>query len=240
MSRATRVDRGASTLPASSTAWHFRRPSSLAGSDRAEAAGGDEVIRTLPRPGRRPVDTKSRSREGNSERRRTPVWRRTGRARLPGKPTLPTSSLLASGRADLVAPNVLSLLHWEASRARRALRYLFPYRLAFSPPSNISGRPSNLLPMWWTPLRACRRHRTRRHRARPHFPPPLTRSARRRLTQRTTLRRATCRAQRIRLPAKSRPLPNRASEALPRPSRHAREPSTAGAPAVLTNPPRSD
>jgi hypothetical protein len=32
---------------------------------------------------------------------------------LPGTPALPTSSLLASGRADLVAPNVLSLLHWQ-------------------------------------------------------------------------------------------------------------------------------
>lgn len=32
---------------------------------------------------------------------------------LPGKPALEASSLLASGRADLVAPNVLSLLHWD-------------------------------------------------------------------------------------------------------------------------------
>src|SRR5262249_35006845 len=32
---------------------------------------------------------------------------------LTGKAALPTSSLLAAARADLVAPNVLSLLHWE-------------------------------------------------------------------------------------------------------------------------------
>ena len=32
---------------------------------------------------------------------------------VPATPALPTSTLLARARADLVAPNVLSLLHWE-------------------------------------------------------------------------------------------------------------------------------